>query len=275
MFKGFFMKKLLLIFMLFSTFSGVNIFALEDQQANFEHAVWNGIPIKFNVQVGQERILHFSSSVLLKNIDHQLSSDQVKILNNNGYIYIKALQKFDSQRLGFVIKKTGQVVLIDIAGVDSATLKPLSIVLSSTDGSQKTAQNKKNSSDVSMVDLMRFSIKKLYAPQRLQEQEGSIYRAPMNTSKSVHLLASDNLMAMPLASWTNGGEYVTAVLLKNTDGRTHYIDPRRIRGSWVAASLFPSNRVSKAGSVHDRTTLLLISDRPFNDAINSTKEFRL
>ena len=96
MFKGFFMKKLLLIFVLFSAFSCVNIFALEDQQANFEHAVWNGIPIKFNVQVGQERILHFSSSVLLKNIDHQLSSDQVKILNNNGYIYIKALQKFDS-----------------------------------------------------------------------------------------------------------------------------------------------------------------------------------
>ena len=271
MFKGGKMKKILAGFGLLLSMISSTIYSLENTDANFEHAVWNGIPIKFSVSVGEERIIKFPGSVVLKSID-KLKSDSVKILNNGGYIYIKALKPFSETRCAFIYRSTGQVVLVDISGESSAPSKPLSIVL---EGPQEKPQNSQvNKTDVSMVDLMRFAIKKLYQPERLQDSEASIHRSPMNTAKSVHLLSSDNLMAMPLASWSNGREYVTAVLIKNTDTRSHFVDPRRIRGSFRAASLYPINRLQRSGSTKDRTTLFLVSSRPFNDALNSIKEYR-
>ena len=60
---------------------------VEVNTLHYDHAVWNGIPIRFIVPVGQERILKFPSSVTLHNNNPNLTTDKVSIQNNNGFLY--------------------------------------------------------------------------------------------------------------------------------------------------------------------------------------------
>lgn len=246
----------------------------------YDHVVWDGIPVAFSVPVGQERILKFPGSVTLNNTNARLTTNKVSIQNNAGFLYIKAKKTFKPIRLDFTLTSTGQVILVDLSAKDIGSDTPVSVVLSdnnnqdnTTNNSQQNPHNQNNIQSVNDVTLMRYAIQHLYAPERLIAHNNSIARVPMQTQPSVDLFDDKSVLAMPLISWNAGELYVTAVLLKNNWDEKILLNPRNINGSFVAASFYPSRIINPKGSNDDRSTVFLVSNEPFNDALNQMKEY--
>ncbi|MCE3237405.1 MAG: family integrating conjugative element protein [Gammaproteobacteria bacterium] len=244
----------------------------------YEHAVWNKIPISFVVPVNQERMLIFPGKIDFKNLDARLTMDKVSILNNDGTLYVQAKQPFPAIRVPITLKETGHTILVDISADPHADDTPLEVVLPSEnendENPRQTSDVKKNSSEViHYVTLLRYAIQHLYAPERLIIEDNRISRSPMYTTRSIDLFYNKNVIAMPLLSWCGGNYTVTAILIKNNENHVIELDPRQIRGQWLAASFYPTNQLKKAGTTQDRTTLFLLSDRPFQAALTSLKSY--
>ena len=268
----------------FCVFCGLNTVVYADvapstqvvaNQEHSEHVVWNKEPISFIVPLNTERMITFPEPVTLHNMDPTLTTDKVSILNNAGTLYIKAKKTFDPIRISVVLKQSGEVILIDLSAAPNADDSPVDVVLASdqTQQLQETTQNAQSAS-INYPLLMRYAIQQLYSPERLVEENNNIYRTPMYTTKSVDLVMGAKVIAMPLYSWRGGDLYVTAILLKNLLSRHVHLNPMSLNGNWLAAAYYPTNYLAAKGTAHDRTTLFLISNRPFNEALNSMREYR-
>lgn len=254
---------------------------------NKEHVLWDKIPISFIIAVGQERIISFPDSVTIRNTDTNLTSDKLSILNNQGTLYIKAKKDFEPVRMAVTLQKTGEVVLVDISAKPNAASIPVEVLLKDEElaaiANNTTNTNANNSTDnhtattntttgMDYVSLMRAAIGELYAPQRLIEEHNEVKRTPMYTDSSIALFWGLPVIAMPIASWASKDLYVTAVIIKNASKRKITIELGAIKGDWLAASFYPGDEISKAGTKADRTTLFLISGRPFAQAYSAYKE---
>ncbi len=124
------------------------------------------------------------------------------------------------------------------------------------------------------MSLLRYAIQHLYSPERLVHEDGAFSRTPMFTSRSVALVNQAAVLAMPLASWQAGAYTVTAVLLKNTTRHRVLLSPQTLHGSWLATSFYPSNYVNARGHLRDRTTVFVVSDQPFNQALQAARAYR-
>jgi integrating conjugative element protein (TIGR03749 family) len=239
---------------------------------HYEHAVWNRVPISFVVPVGEERMLIFPGKIDFRNLDARLTSDKVSILNNDGTLYIQAKQPFSAIRVPLVLKDTGRTVLVDISAAANADNTPLEVILPEDNTGGAHDSEKSPSEVLHYVTLMRYAVQHLYAPERLMVEDARISRSPMYTTRSIALFYDESVIAMPLISWHGGDYTVTAILLKNNENHAIYLDPRKIKGQWITASFYPTHQLMQAGSRQDRTTLFLMSDRPFNEALNRMKE---
>tara|TARA_B100001996_G_scaffold354626_1_gene316686 strand:- start:726 stop:1556 length:831 start_codon:yes stop_codon:yes gene_type:complete len=239
----------------------------------YNHVIWNGIPISFTVPVGQERILKFPSAVDFHNSNPKLTRHEISIQNNHGFLYITAKRAFSPIRIAVTLNATGQVILLDLSAKPNVSDLPVSVVMAASPATPANGKAVKPQL-VNYVTLMRYALQHLYAPRRLIQANPAIPRTPMYTHKSVNLFRNSEVIAMPLMSWHGGNFYVTAVLLKNPWHDRRRLDPRNIYGQWLAASFYPTNDVMPSGSVHDRTMMLLISDRPFHSALTALRGYR-
>lgn len=252
-----------------------NTYAVNLDIADKEHVLWDKMPISFQVPVGSERIISFPDKIILNNIDNNLTRDKVSILNNQGSLYIKAKKVFSPVRVAVTMQSTKDVVLVDISSSENASSKHLEVILNKK---QQVAENDRENdssskhASIDYVGLMRFAIQELYSPERLLTANNRFNRTPMYTEKSIPLYWNKPIMALPVSSWSSDNLYVTAILLKNTSSRKVDLTLDDIRGSWLAASFYPSDYIDAKGKRQDRTTLFLISAKPFSDAFNSIKE---
>ena len=266
------MKKLCVIF--------ISLFCLQFAMAGVEtgalhyrHVVWNGMPIDAVIPTGQERIITFPGKWIEFNAN-QLTTQEVSIIKNGQTVYITAKKTFAKQRV-MVKLDNGETVLMDISAKPNAEDTPLRVELPAPTAAFKAQQSEADKKMVSMITLTRYAIQHTYAPERLVKDSLSISRAPMYTEKTVNLFYGDQVLAMPLVSWSSNDLYVTLVLLKNTWPNAITLDPRQVHGSWEAASFYPSNKLAPKGEVHDVTSLFLISKIPFGQALQANKEYRL
>lgn len=236
---------------------------------NKEHVVWDRVPISFVVPVGAERIISFPDRVVLKSLDDDLTSDKLKILNNQGSLYIKAKKEFNPIRVAVSLQKTGEVILVDIASKPNVNSRPLEVILKEELDENKQADNEASQDYISLI---RQAVQELYASQRLIASSQNIKRAPMYTEKSISLFWDLPLISMPIASWSSNNYYITAVILKNNSRKDLTISLDYIKGDWVAASLYPSDLLTKRDSKNDRTTLFLVSKTPFHKAYLANRE---
>jgi integrating conjugative element protein (TIGR03749 family) len=86
------------------------------------------------------------------------------------------------------------------------------------------------------------------------------------TGEMVDLVYGAKVESVPVAAWKVGLQYVTAVKLTNRTQRAVVLDPRELRGSWLAAT-FQHNRLLPADNEADTTAVYLVSDRPFDVAL--------
>lgn len=117
----------------------------------------------------------------------------------------------------------------------------------------------------SYMILTRFAAQQLYAPANLLKDSYGIERTSV-TRDSINLIPDAAIYAEPLRAWQAGEYYLTAVKLTNRSEQSQLLDPRDLRGSWLAAT-FQHQKLSEAGNDADTTVVYLISGRPFEASL--------
>ena len=195
----------------------------------------------------------------------------------NGTLYLLAKQAFDPTRVMVRSETDGPIYVLDISaapgGADSRSLPDVQVLLQasqkppqdlSEDAGADQSTSDKQSQSLGYAALTRYAAQQLYAPTRLIPQQLGVVAIPVNP-EPVDLVVGGKIEAVPVAAWKAGLRYVTAVKLINRTQSPVVLDPRELRGSWLAAT-FQHNRLLPAGSEADTTAVYLVSDRRFDAA---------
>ena len=232
-----------------------------------ERVVWNKAPIAIPLVVGEERLVHFPDSVsigLPQSLTPLLRSQSI-----NGTLYLLARQAFEPTRVMVRSETDGPIYVLDISaapgGADSRSLPDVQVLLQSPqDAGADQSISDKQSQPLGYAALTRYAAQQLYAPTRLIPRQPGVVAIPVNP-EPVDLVVGGKIEAVPVATWKAGLRYVTAVKLINRTRQPVVLDPRELRGSWLAAT-FQHNRLLPAGSEADTTAVYLVSDRRFDAA---------
>lgn len=233
-----------------------------------ERIEWNKTPIQLDLKVGHERLVHLPGPVKVgvpASLQPLLRTQSV-----NGTVYLLANGPFDATRVMARSIDGGQIFLFDVsASKEGGQTHPVQVYVKANGERQSgTSDSSVTSPDTiaqySYVALTRFAAQQLYAPARLIQDRPGIVRVPVKR-EPVPLLRGGAVDAAPLVAWRAGGLYVTAVKLTNHADQPQTLDPRNLRGTWLAAT-FQHNRLLAAGNEADTTAVYLISARPFEAA---------
>lgn len=235
------------------------------EMEGIERVEWDKTPIRLDLQVGQERWVHFPGSIkvgLPVSLQPLLRTQSV-----NGTVYFLANAPFAAIRIMLRTLDGGPLYLFDVSASETGGQShPLQLFVkeageSREDPAASSVAPNAPTVDYSYIALTRFAAQQLYAPARLLRDLPGIVRVPV-TRDPVNLLRGDMVDATPLVAWRSGSQYVTAVKLTNRTDQPQTLDPRDLRGSWLTAA-FQHNRLLAAGSEADTTAVYLISARPF------------
>ena len=236
---------------------------------------WDRSPIRLTLAINQERLLQFQAPIQ-PGVPPAVAQ-KIRIQAIDDTVYITAKEPFDYARFQVREIDSGRIYLLDLQAQAGGQSHPIRIVASSggnegavqRDGTETTTAPPRPS--YGYMALTRFAAKQVYAPERLTAGLPGLQRVPLGTRRSgKHLMSGAAIVATPLVSWravNNGASlYVSAVRLKNATRELVVLDPRRIRGTWRAAT-FQHSHLAPAGQAADTTTVYLISDRPFREAL--------
>ncbi len=198
-------------------------------------------------------------------------SSKLRTQSNQGTVYWKASEAFDTQRIEVREIQSNRIYLIDLKATTKAnSVTPIEVIFKEAreDAVDKTSSdsNSKTSKNPGYVELTRFAAQQLYAPARLLKASTRIHRVSVAKHTMTHLIHGEQIEATPVASWQSGSLYITAVELKNTSDDFINLDPRHLRGEWRTAT-FQHIRLHPTGSESDTTAVYLISDRPFHEVM--------
>lgn len=226
---------------------------------------WDRLPLPVDLVVGQERVLLFDSDLRV-GIPPE-GRDLLKAQSADGAVYLTALEPFERVRLQLQDASTNRVILIDVAArLPAAPFEPLEAI-KITDATQTArASGVAASEDASKeagtpvpVLLTRYASQSLYAPLRTVEPLPGVSLSPIRSAKPVlELLPDYPVEAVPLIAWQWEDYWVTAVRLKSLSSGAIVLDPRELRGDFVAAT-FQHNSLGPAGHATDTTVLYVIT----------------
>ena len=226
-----------------------------------ERIVWRKIPITLDLQVAQERMVHFPGPVSVGLPEHL--QGRLRIQSSAGTVYWLAQHPFPPTRILVRALDDGQVYLLDVgASPEGGSTSPMEIALPRQPPAASIDPAPTGPSTHGYVSLTRFAAQQLYAPQRLHTPLPGVVRVPI-PAKPVALVRGGAVVAVPLASWRSGSRYVTAVKLTNTSLEAQELLAHALRGEWLPAT-FQHHRLLPAGDEADHTVVYLISDRPFS-----------
>lgn len=221
---------------------------------------WDRAPLSIPLNVGDERMVHFRAPVSVGvpvGLEALLRTQTV-----NGTVYLLARSAFPSARIVVRELDGGQVYLLDIqAAAEGGALPPVTIFVEEAPAPDAHSNQDANHRHIGYVTLTRYAAQQLYAPLRLLSAHPGIVRQPVR-EHAVRLVPGDGVTATPLAAWRAGSLYVTAVKLTNRLKRAQVLDPRTLRGKWLAAT-FQHARLLPAGNEADTTAVYLVSAQPF------------
>lgn len=247
------------------------------QPDEIQSSIWKGDPINIQLPIGKEKRIEFPDNVVF-DIKGALTTDQLKVVNNDKSVYLTVLNEFDKTRVYATCQSTGKVILIDLIPSDDASVETLKIrfpVEYKQNREDETNLNTINNDlsdatngNVSYMTLLRYVWQQVYAPETQRESENVYSRSPMHTEPFIsYLVYGDKVIIHPIGSWTAGGNYVTAISLQNKYNHATNIDiTRDICGKWEAALVYPRAHIQPDGKKSsDNTTLFLVSKRPFGE----------
>jgi integrating conjugative element protein (TIGR03749 family) len=235
-----------------------------------ERIAWRKVPIEITLPVGDERLLHFPEPVKV-GLPPQLQA-QLRLQSIDGTLYARANAPFDETRVLVQGLESGQMYVLDLSSSVDGASTAITVYRPDDPGLRPATQSPADqaertpwASPYGYATLTRFAAQQLYAPARLLAPLPGVVRVPVRR-EPMPLVRGGAVTAEPLIAWRSGSHYLTAVQLTNTSDAPVTLDPRELRGRWLAAT-FQHNRLQAAGSEADRTVVYLIADRPFADAL--------
>jgi len=231
--------------------------------------LWRKAPVPVRLKVGAERLVTFPEDVRVgvpAGLDGVLRTQSVA-----GVVYWRAEKPFPPHRIQVQGLMSGKVWLVDLSADEQAPTDPMEILDPALEKSQrqlspdqgKTARRRPK--PLGYVALTRLAARRLYAPKRLWRTPRGVRRVAVDRTPVPALIRLARIEAVPAASWRSGRITVTAVRLRNLEPFPVELDPRHLRGNWLAAT-FQHNRLQPAGEIGDETAVYLISNGPFEEA---------
>lgn len=225
--------------------------------------IWDRKPILVNLPVGEEKIVIFQESFELGIDRGHLNEETLKVDNIEGALYLKASREFSTKNRIYVKLKSGNMVLLDLVASELGDASTIHVNHKVKE--QGATKSKPRLS--AYKALIRYGASQLYAPDRLVEVNSKMVRVPMRSTQLVDLVPGHFVYSMPISQWSDGDLYVTAVLVRNKTNTKQKVSLKNIKGNWVAASTYPFATLSDASSSKNSTTIFLVSNVPFNQAI--------
>lgn len=229
---------------------------------------WKGNPLSIALPLGKEKRVIFPEPIAL-DINGALTTDQLRIINNDQNLYLTAQKPFSKTRVYVTLKNSHQIILLDLSTTDTSTSTTQKITLTDKKTHSSVMEEKIMSADA-YVDAVRFAWQQFYAPQRLLSAGSNFTRTPMFSQFwTPELVYGDKVLVHPQASWQREGLYITAVELRNKYPHSTSLKlSHDICGEWQAAVLYPRQKLKPAGEKSgDATTLFLISSKPFSQSM--------
>ena len=247
--------------------------------------IYTGDPLKVTLGVNEERRFTFpDAKMIYADISEKLLNEGMitkEVVGKN--VHITATKPFKRTRFVFGEEGGTDVYFIDIQAVQQKVGTQRLIIVKGEDRYSvadkdkevipetiiKPLKNTFKTPTTGYKTLINFAVREVYAPQRLRGGVKGIYREIINTRPVYHLLRDNQTLVTPVAAWRSGGLHVTALSVINKTKKSLTLNPIHKRGSWLATSFFPRERLLPQGHPHDNTTLFLVSKEPFIDAISS------
>lgn len=257
--------------------------------------VYEDRPLSLAVPVKKEIRIVFPQDVNIQ-IPADLESKISHLVPDSKTIYWTAKETFAPARIIATALNGGKVYVIDIAADTKNTAddvriedpalahqssedkaKPTSRLLPSSESESETVADEADSApeekplhDPAEVVLTRFAAQTLYAPSRLIPADSRIGVASIpSIPKSFPLLQSsqgERFTIEPVGAWEGFNRYITAVLIVNQTPAFLQFDPTKVRGNFTHITAQHIN-IGPKGSLEDRTTLYLVSETPFAEAL--------
>ena len=234
--------------------------------------VWNNKPMIINIKVNEEIRVIFPTTV---NIQVPLATTQKlqALAPNREIIYWKATAPFEKSRIIVTTDDGQDVYVIDLMASENGLTNDIIIedprrVLLNNSNKPKDEMPELN--DPAELVLTRYVAQSLYAPDRLlpRDENVGLLETP-ELPEDFPLLQSalgENYGVEVIGQWNGYGHYITAVLIINKSAMAVPVNPERVRGNFT--HITPQHQyLSEAGTFDDRTTLYLVSDIPFSEAV--------
>lgn len=222
--------------------------------------VWDKTPIPLDLEVGEERIVHFADSMSVGLPANLRSIVRIQSIGNS--VYLLATEMFERQRVLMRSTTDGSIVVFDLAAGNEPAISKNVYVRSA----QSSANVHSESESLNYAVLTRFAAQFAYAPARLVQVPKGVFPVPIPKS-SRGLVRGLNVRTEPYAAWkTNSGLYLTAIKIVNTSDEPVEFHPSLLRGRWLSAT-FHHYRLLPNGSGADQTLVYLVSRYPFKQAL--------
>lgn len=222
--------------------------------------VWDKTPIPLDLEVGEERIVHFADSMSVGLPANLRSIVRVQSIGNS--VYLLATEMFERQRVLMRSTTDGSIVVFDLA----ADLEPAVSKNVYVRSAQSSSDARTESNGLNYAVLTRFAAQFAYAPARLVQVPKGVFPVPVPKSAR-GLVRGLYVRTEPYAAWkTNSGLYLTAIKLTNNSEKPVEFHPRLLRGRWLTAT-FHHYRLLPNGSGADQTLVYLTSRYPFKQAL--------
>jgi len=271
--------------------------ALPQDTESITTLIWQGNPLTLTLPLHQETRLLFSEPVQV-DVNGQLTTEQLRIINDHQTVYLTALKAFDNTRLYMTLKNSGQIIFLDISTPKEtdhpkkSAVHAIQIKLSpawpavhretalrnSPPAGSFDGQNSKHpllstespdylsdspffsASVDDLVQTIRFAWRQLYAPSYLLSNDVDFMRAPMHTSFWISgLFTSDSVFVHPIASWMHAELFITALALRNPYPHPASLDlAHDLCGHWRAAMLYPRTNLQVSGDKRADSTTLFL-----------------
>ncbi|PQA85867.1 TIGR03749 family integrating conjugative element protein [Hyphococcus luteus] len=245
--------------------------ASAEAPAGAETIAWDKTPITLSLPVGKERMISFPGAVQ-PGLPRKLAST-LRVQTVADTLYITAAEGFETTRMPVREIGTGRIYLLDLKGETSAPTTPVRIAVAgeAAPGTTVTLRTTAPAStgpapDYGLMPLTRFAAQQVYAPERLIAPLAGVTRTPVTRTVAPQIFEGAYVEVTPLASWrARNGLYVTALKLKNRLNERFDVDPRRLRGEWLATTLH-HRTLGPRGADSDTTTAYVVSEERFEEA---------
>jgi integrating conjugative element protein (TIGR03749 family) len=245
---------------------GVPLGVDADQNEVPDRVVWDRTPIRVVLPVGTERLVHFPEHAVRVGVPDDLP---LRTLSVDGTVYWQAQAPFAPVRVIVQgLEEDGGYYLLDLEARESAPAVPLAILRAGAERpapARVRAPDEPRHQNLDYVALTRFAAQQMYAPARLRPAHPQV-RPVAVPEAPIALVRGGAVEAVPLIAWRHRGLYVTVVRLQNQAPEASVLDPRDLRGEWLAAT-FQHARLLAHGDEADTTAVYLLSRRPLGESL--------